>query len=295
MFIAHSALQAVYSTHQGDTMSNFVRLFLLVALVSAGSMPLTAAPKSEYWELWDAYDAADARTIDHSAYAAFLDRYLLVDDPSGVNLVRYESVSVVDRRALQAYLDYLQGVAISGYNRNEQFAYWVNLYNAATIELILEHYPVESIRDINISPGLFASGPWDAEILEVEGTALTLNDVEHRILRPLWEDPRIHYAVNCASYSCPNLAPAPYTAANFDSLLDEMASAYVNHPRGVEFDGGRLYLSSIYNWYQEDFGDSLDGVIKHLLEFAQGETARRLREHSGGARYRYDWDLNQAP
>ncbi len=275
-------------------MSNFVRLFLVAALVSTGVASLTAAPKSDYWAIWDSSNPRDIRTIDHSAYAAFLDRYLVTDDPSGVNLVRYQGVSTADRMALQSYLDDLQAVAISGYNRDEQFAYWVNLYNAATIELILEHYPVESIREIDISPGLFASGPWDAELVEVEGTALTLNDVEHRILRPLWEDPRIHYAVNCASYSCPNLAPEPYTAENYDTLLDEMASDYINHPRGVEFDGRRLRLSSIYNWYEEDFEDSLDGVIEHLLEYAEGETADRLREHSGGARYRYDWDLNEA-
>lgn len=272
-----------------------MRKMVTILLLLSGTLLLTAAPSSEYWEIWDSSNPSDTRTIDHTAWGAFLDRYLETDAPSGVNLVRYGAVSGSDRRALQSYLAEMQAVEIRGYNRDEQFAYWVNLYNAATIELILDHYPVESIREIDISPGLFASGPWDAELLEVEGTALTLNDVEHRILRPIWEDPRIHYAVNCASYSCPNLAPVPYTAANYDSLLDEMASDYVNHPRGVEFDRRRVRLSSIYNWYQEDFGDSLEGVIDHLLEFAEGETAVRLREHSGGARYRYDWDLNEAP
>ena len=97
----------------------------------------------------------------------------------------------------------MQAVAISNYNRNEQKAYWINVYNALTIDLILSRFPVASIRDINISPGLLARGPWGAKLFIVEGEKLSLDDIEHRILRPIWKDNRIHYAVNFASLGLP--------------------------------------------------------------------------------------------
>lgn len=149
---------------------------------------------------------------------------------------------------------------------------------------------MESIRKIKF--GFFSFGPWDEKLTKVNDEPLSLNDIEHRILRPIWQDNRIHYAVNCASISCPNLASAAYTSANTESLLQEGAINYVNHPRGVTFEGKDLMLSSIYDWYQVDFGGSEGGVLKHLLKFAKPELAGRLNGHAGDIDYRYDWNLN---
>ena len=161
-----------------------------------------------------------------------------------MNLVRYAAVSGSDRKALDAYLKRLGGTSVSKLKRSEQRAYWINLYNALTVQVILAHYPVESIRDIDISPGFFSDGPWGKKLMQVEGEEVSIDDIEHRILRPIWKDPRIHYAVNCASIGCPNLQPVAFTSANADTLLTEGAKAYVNHPRGVRFDGGSLVVSS---------------------------------------------------
>ena len=106
----------------------------------------------------------------------------------------------------------LSGVAIGGYAPDEQRAFWINLYHALTVRVILSHYPVSGIREIDISPGLFARGPWDRKLIPVEGVELTLNDIEHRILRPIWRDPRVHYALNCASLGCPDLRRRPIPA-----------------------------------------------------------------------------------
>lgn len=250
-----------------------------------------AAPQAELWPRWEAHDASSQETIDHSAWAGFLDQHLITGHPSGVNRVAYEGVSPGDRRSLQAYLDGLQEVAVSGLNRDEQLAYWINLYNAATIDLILDNYPVDSIRDIG--EGMFSQGPWDDELLRVEGEALTLNDVEHRIIRPIWQDARIHYVVNCASIGCPNLYPEPLTADNWRRVFEESAVDYITHPRGMRFEGNRLVLSEIYNWYVADFGDSLDGVVSHLEEYVDSGTAQRLRDFDGRVRYEYDWSLNE--
>ncbi|MFW5782941.1 MAG: DUF547 domain-containing protein [bacterium] len=265
-------------------------------LVVMATQTAVAAPQAELWPRWEAHDPASTQRVDHTAWGDFMDDYLITDHPSGVNMVDYAGVTEADRAALDRYVAALEGTLASDLNRDEQLAYWLNLYNAATVKLILDNYPLDSIRDIR--PGVFSSGPWDMELLEVEGEPLTLNDVEHRIIRPIWKDQRIHYVVNCASYGCPNLYPEPLTAENWDRIFDESARSYASHPRGVRFEGDRLVLSSIYDWYATDFGDTfgagdLDGVIEHLAEYVDARTARRLRDHDGRLSYEYDWSLNE--
>jgi len=263
-------------------------LTILLMFIAATAV---AAPQAELWSPWETHDASSTETVDHAPWGDFLDRYLVTDHPSGVNRVRYGEVSSTDRRALQRYLAALQDVAVSELNRDEQLAFWINLYNAATVEVILGNYPVDSIRDIG--GGLMSSGPWDEPLLTVEGTDLTLNDVEHRIIRPIWRDERIHYVVNCASYGCPNLYPEPITAENYDSVFDESAGDYTGHDRGIRFERNRLVLSEIYNWYVDDFGGNIDGVIEHLTEYVDAETADRLERFDGRVVYEYDWSLNE--
>ena len=270
-----------------------MRVTVLLTLSLLLTVGLWGAPRAEYWSVWDRSNPDDRRGVDHSAFASILDRYLVADDPSGINLFRYESVGAADRRKLKEYIAALEATPIREYNRAEQMAFWINLYNAATIDLVLDRYPVESIRRIDISPGLFASGPWDGELVTVEGIPLTLNNIEHRILRPLWRDARIHYAVNCASMSCPNLAPEPYAAADLEAQLDRAASDYIAHPRGVRIEGNNLTLSSIYDWYGEDFGGGVEGVLEHLRRYAGPQLASDLENWNGRIRYGYDWSLNE--
>lgn len=260
-------------------------------LLSAGAS--YAAPDAELWAYWQSHDESNQATINHSAWAAFLDEYL-VQGQDGVNRVRYGEVSREDQQALDRYLHHLSEIPITQYSRDVQFAYWVNLYNALTVDVILEHYPVASIRDIDISPGWFSSGPWGKDLIAVEGKKLSLNDIEHRILRPIWRDPRIHYVVNCASLSCPNLRPEPYTAECLDKILNQQARAYINHPRGVRIEDGDLIGSSIYEWYQSDFGASEHGVIEHLMKFADAPLREKLHQRESIDDYYYNWSLNAA-
>ena len=228
-------------------------------------------------------------------WTAFLSRYVVGDHPSGVNRVRYSQVTPLDRVALETYLEDLQRVIPSALNRSEQRAFWINAYNAQTVKLILDHLPVRTIRDIDISPGLFSDGPWDAKLFTVAGIDLSLNDIEHRILRPIWKDSRIHYAVNCASIGCPNLQPVAYDADNTEALLARGAREYINHPRGVSVDGRKVTLSSIYRWFREDFGSSEEDVLEHILRFADNTLQEEIRKLPTGEvrfKYRYDWSLN---
>ncbi len=208
--------------------------------------------------------------------------------------VAYAQVTDADKKALGTYIAQLAATPISRLKRAEQRAYWINLYNALTVKVVLDHYPVESIRDIDISPGLFADGPWDKELIEVEGEALTLNDIEHRILRPIWRDPRVHYAVNCAAIDCPNLRSVAFTVGNAEMLLEAAARAYVNHPRGGRIEDGNLIVSSIYVWFQEDFGDNDAGVIAHLRRYAERDLAAKLSAVERIGSHDYDWSLNDA-
>lgn len=264
----------------------------LFSMLFVFNVPLSAwaAPAADLWPKWNASDDSDKSVIDHSSWQQILDRYLKTSGDPEVTRFDYAAVTPEDKALLRKYLTELQDTPILKFNRAEQFAYWVNLYNATTVNLILNYYPVESIRDIKF--GFLSFGPWNEKLLKVDGEDLSLNDIEHRILRPIWKDNRIHYAVNCASVGCPNLATQAYTPANSEQLLEQGAIDYVNHPRGVALLDDELVLSSIYDWYQVDFGGDEKGVIQHLLKYAKPDLVRRLSGHAGDVDYRYDWGLN---
>ncbi len=264
----------------------FSMLVLIAAMVFAG-----AARADKPKEIFAPHDPASVIAVDHSAFKTFLDSYLVPSD-SGVNLVRYGAVTPDDHQALKTYIVALGEVDPATLNRDEQFAFWANLYNAVTIDVILDEYPVDSIREI--TNGFFSFGPWKIKRFTVNGVLLSLHNVEHDIMREVWDDPRVHYAVNCASMGCPNLLPEPFTGANLDEALNANARAYINHPRGAEIRDGDLYVSTIYRWFDEDFGDGSDkAVIQHLMEYAEPDLRRALAGFKRIDGYRYDWSLNE--
>ena len=264
----------------------------LLALLGLMQQPALSAPRAELWPRWQAHDDASTAVVDQRVWASFLRRYVRAG-ADGINRVDYAGVSAADRAGLAADLRRLQQVPVSSLSRGEQRAFWSNLYNELTVNVVLQHDPVASIREINLSPGLFsAAGPWDAKLIQVEGQKLSLNDIEHRILRPIWRDPRTHYALNCASLGCPNLRAAPYGKAEMETELDQAARDYVNSPRGFFVRDAGLYVSSIYEWYQADFGGTDRGVIEHLRRYAAPEKRRSLQGIRSISGQNYDWALN---
>lgn len=265
-------------------------------LVSRRSL---AAPSARLWEKWAANDPSSQTVVDQQGWANFLSRYL-VEEPDGINRVRYGEVSAADKAELARYVDAMSRIAVSALNQHEQFAYWINVYNALTVKVVLEHYPVASVRDISLGGSLIpsfitgGSGPWGVKLVQIESEDLALDDIEHRILRPLMRDNRIHYALNCASIGCPTLLPVPFSAKRLSDMLDRGARLYVNHPRGVRRDGDGLTVSSIYRWYQDDFGGDWAGVLAHLRQYAGPATQRLLAGFGTVANDSYDWRLNDA-
>jgi len=267
---------------------------LLLAVTSPTAALALGAPAPDLWDRWTAHDPGSSTTVDHEPWNRFLARHLVAGD-DGVNRIAYGRVDATDRAALKAYIAGLAATPVSGLSRAEQMPYWINLYNALTVDVVLDHHPVASIRDIDISPGFFADGPWGRKLLEIEREQVSLDDIEHRILRPIWRDPRIHYAVNCAALGCPNLMPQAFTADTIEAMLDAGARAFVNHPRGARVDGGRLVVSSIYQWFDEDFGGNDAGVIAHLRQYAEPPLAASLNGTDRIYDDAYDWSLNEVP
>ncbi len=260
-----------------------------------GAVPATAvlvacgpsAPGGLGEDSFGSSETSDA-AIDHSVWNNLLQEYV-VEGSDGVNLVEYNRFKSEASDDLASYLAAMQAVAIEDFGPDEQFAFWVNLYNAATVDVILKNLPLDSIRDI----GLLGTGPWKDDAVTVSGRTLSLDNIEHDILRPEWQDVRIHYAVNCASIGCPNLAKEAYTGAKLEEMLEAASKAYVNHPRGFGGTPDQIIASNIFDWYQDDWG-SVQDVLDHAREYAEGPTAELLEGAEGISGYDYDWGLNLA-
>ncbi len=278
-------------SHEREPLRRRDAAALLVAVAFAAAC---GAPEPEEIAGWDASDESSVERIDHGDWQDILDGYVALDS-SGVNLVDYGGLAAnaEDVAKLSVYLEHLQELDPRDYSRAEQMAYWINLYNALTVKVVLDAYPVDTIRDIHEGVVPY-TGPWDDVHAHVAGEDLTLNHMEHGILRPIWQDERIHYAVNCAAYGCPHLLDTAFTAANTEELLEEGARDYVNNPRGVDVvDDDFIVISSIYDWYTEDFGDTEETVKAHLIEHADDELAAFLEGFEGAIEYDYDWSLNR--
>ncbi|KGJ93854.1 DUF547 domain-containing protein [Colwellia psychrerythraea] len=254
---------------------------------------------------WQIEHVSQNKKIDHSYWQAVLSAYVTNEQQPNAKLAisakrsthfNYAAVTVEHKAVLKKYLQKMQQLDPRDYPKNEQLAYWVNLYNALTVQLVLTHYPVASIRTIaSTDLGLLGEfiGPWDSVIATVAGIKLTLNQIEHGILRAIWQDPRIHYVLNCASKGCPDITRQAFASGQTNQQLDLAASRFINQDKAVRFSGDKLYLSKIYYWFEQDFGGNKTQVLSHLASHSKGELSHRLARFSGDIIYQYNWLLNQ--
>ncbi|MFN3608713.1 MAG: DUF547 domain-containing protein [Hyphomonas sp.] len=227
---------------------------------------------------------------EHADWTRLLTKYVRASE-DGVTRVDYAAfaASAPDRAALDAYIARFAEADLSA-RTDTNFAAWANIYNAVTVRYILEKYPLKSIRD-----GYLISGPWKDIKVRAGRQEVSLDAIEHTILRKVWGTPEVHYAINCASYSCPNLPRKAWEAATLEADLEAAARDYVNHPRGVRVTGRGLVVSSIYDWFQADFGGSKVAVIDHLVKYAAPSLADDIRANPKIVRDSYDWTLNDVP
>ena len=274
-----SALKIVKGKLGGPMAAGAALLALLVAPGAAGAQ---GRPGEDF---------------DYAAYARVLETYVT---PEG--RVRYAALKQ-NPGDLNAFIQQL--AAVSPENRPElfptpaaQMAYWINAYNAFVLHTVVEAYPVESVRDLKFGFGLLF---FKRDRLVAGGRRVSLDDIEHGILRRQFADPRIHFAINCASASCPPLARQPYRAETLEAQLDQAARAFIGREENVWMRGDVLFLSKIFEWYEEDFtrrAGAADGsatAVDYLLRYLPAETAARIRQEKPRVEYyNYDWSLNDA-
>lgn len=259
-------------------------------LVVFGLLSLAAGPAAARDVAGFAANRSGSGSVNHAAFDALLARRAR-NSRDGIVRVDYAGwkASAADRAALTAYIAALSRVSPLSLTRPEQFAFWANLYNAVTLDVVLDAYPVRSVRDIR--SGLLP-GPWRRRLVTIGGVELTLDDIEHNILRKGWAEPRVHYAVNCASIGCPNLPLRAFRGATLGPALEAAARAFISTPRAVRFEGDELVVSSIYKWYAADFGGSDARIIAHLVRHADEPLRSRLQAATRIGRDTYDWSLN---
>ena len=268
----------------------------------AEALPERADPKIA--KVFESQATSQTVTIDNSVYGDLLSK-LVEERPGKLTLVRYAAATDSEKKSLKKQIADWETLDVSKLTRDQKFVYFVNLYNAVTLDVVLDHYPVKTIRDIKLKrpdQGLFASlsgaftiGPWSDKLVTVAGTELSLDDIEHSILRPMGDN-RVHYAINCASVGCPNLKATPWTTATLDEDLNAAATAYIGSERGLDTSAATdgLLLSKIYSWFQVDFGGSEAGVVEHLRKYAPARDRELLKHTPRITGYRYDWTLNDA-
>lgn len=268
----------------------FILILPLVVLSACSSVERLAIPKSELVNP-SFRQTGENNQIDHAEWNQFLQTYTQKDNDDVVR-INYAQVSDVDHQALKSYIKHLTDVNTETLSQNSQLAYWANLYNALTVDVILDNYPIDSIR--NIKDGFFDLGPWNDKRLTIAGQPMSLFDIEHGVVRPLWaDDPRIHYILNCGAAGCPNLNRTAFTAENIQEHMQAAAIAYVNNSRGVDVqDDGRIVASKIYSWYLGDFGGSNAKILEHLETYAKPELKAALLARGGIDAFDYDWSLN---
>jgi hypothetical protein len=265
------------------------QFFVLILLFLTG---LTHASfYKSLWPQWEVNNPLSKEIISHQLWQDFLNRRIITS-PENINLVDYEHFSQTDLNLLKDYLRDMAQININNYNRAEQLAYWINVYNALTVQTIANYYPISTVQEINISPGLFSVGPWGANLITIKKTTLSLDDINNRIIRPIWNDPRTHYALNNGSIGAPNLNKNAYHGYDLEVQLNKAALTYVNSLRGVSVIEGRLIISKLYDWYEEDFGGTKQDVITHLLQFAKEPLQSQLKHTNTIDSYVYNWHLN---
>lgn len=222
--------------------------------------------------------------VDHSIFDGLLKKYV---DEQG--LIDYENFAL-ERKRLKQYLNGLSSKPPDPvtWSEQERLAYWINLYNAFTTELILEYYPVKSIRDIGTEiPLFYADSPWDIEFINIGDTLYTLDKIEHEILAKRFNEPRIHFALVCAAKSCPNLRREAYAPQQLESQLNNQATSFLSDEEKNAIQNDTIQISEIFKWYSSEFTRD-QTLISYLNQFL----GNPIQDNATIEYIPFDWSLN---
>lgn len=211
--------------------------------------------------------------VDYSTWDKLLKKY--VDDQGNVDYKNFRK----EIGLLNSYLEQQTKNPVSEYDTKEsKLVYYINLYNAATVKLILDNYPLGSIKDLK--------GPWNRQVVTIRNKQLSLGDIEHNILRKM-DEPRIHFAINCASYSCPKLLNEAFTVEKLEDLLEKSARTFVNDPKRNIITKEKAMLSQIFKWYKKDFTNKVS-----LTDYINQYSTIKITKETSIEFINYDWRLN---
>jgi len=224
-----------------------------------------------------------AAGVDNGIYAQLLAKHVKK------GRVNYDGFKQ-DQALLDQYLSSLSSTDPDTLTRNHRFAFYINAYNAFTIKLILTRYPdLNSIKEL----GSFFSNPWNKKFIPLGGWTVSLDHIEHEVLRPKFKDPRIHFAINCAAKSCPPLLDKPYEGDTLNRQLDEQTRAFINNKRSTFVKDGSLFISKIFDWFDEDFNDN---PLLFIRQYAEAPLRSELDKAGPKLKItylNYDWTLNR--
>ncbi len=212
--------------------------------------------------------------VNHTEWDALLQKY--VNNTGNVNYAALKS----DQANLNNYLKIIsQNTPQSNWTKSEKLAYWINAYNAFTIKLIVDNYPVKSIKDLK------GGNPWDEKWIKIREKTYSLNNIENDIIRPTFKEPRIHFAVNCAAASCPPLLNKAWTAQNLEANLANQTRQFINNTKYNQLSSSAIKVSKIFDWYGGDFGN--------LISYLNKYTETPIKSNAKVSFAEYDWSLNE--
>jgi len=218
--------------------------------------------------------------VSHAKWEVLLKTH--VSKSGVVNYKGFKSDQVI----LNAYLNQLESNApTSSWSKNETMAYWINAYNAYTVQLMVNNYPLKSIMDLKYN----GKSAWDYKWIKIGSETLSLNDIEHEKLRKKYKDARIHFAVNCASFSCPVLLNTAYTADKLEAQLEAQAILFINDPKRNQISSGSAKVSQLFEWYQDDFTAGGKSVIDYLNKYSK----TKIKAGTNISYINYNWNLNE--
>lgn len=267
-------------------LKNIGQRSLLAMLVFVVATQVQAAPKPKALVFWDDHEPSSGLKPDHSTWQTLLEKYVIIDEQSGINRFDYDGMSIADELSLRAYLEYLQKLDPRQLNKDSQKAYWINLYNSTVALIVVVEKPDSTIRSVN------SREVWTRNRFKITMQDLSLDNIEHGILRPLFGDERIHFALHKASLGSANIGSEAYTADNVESLIEKSTQEFFSHSRAVQVRGSTLVLSRIFKWYEDDFGGSATKVKNYIKSRVSVEMATKV-EASKGIKYQYDWSINR--
>ena len=255
-------------------MKTILKLFSVTALIFllASCFPIKFKGKGE--------------PVKHEAWTQLVKKHV-----NNEGLVDYKGF-IKDKEMLQNYLDFLTANPPGEkWSRNDQIAYWLNAYNAFTIKLITDHYPVKSIKDLGPKKQIiFINTPWDKKFFKIGNNTMSLNRIEHRILRKIYNEPRIHFALNCASISCPKLRREAYEGSKLDEQLTDQAKEFMSDPKKNQPNATKPKLSSIFEFYGRDM-TKWSG--KSLIDYINQYSPVKMKEDAAIEYLTYNWKLNE--